>query len=167
MNFQFREIQTEEDITLAYQLYRSNAEYFQLVSGKAPARQDVLDDKSACPLDVNPAQKKYGMYLAGESGDPVAVVDVLEGFPDPETYYIGLFLIDGSRHRTGLGRALYEQLEADARMGGFQRMRLGVVDTNHKARAFWKAMGFTWIKTVESTLHEDSGWTVEIMEKNR
>lgn len=166
MIFQFREIQTEEEIALAYQIYRSNTEYFQLVSGKAPTRQDVLNDKSACPPGVSPTQKKYGMYLAEESGDPVAVVDVLEGFSNPETYYIGLFLVDGSRQRTGLGTALYEQLEAHARECGFQRMRLGVVNTNHKARAFWKAMGFAWVKTVESTLHEGSGWTVEIMEKN-
>ncbi|MBP3701622.1 MAG: GNAT family N-acetyltransferase [Lachnospiraceae bacterium] len=164
MTFTFQEIQTKEDITLAYELYRSNTAYFQLVSGKSPTRQDVMDDRDACPPGVFPTQKKYGMYLL--DGIPVAIVDVLEGFPDPEVYYIGLFLIDGKHHREGLGRALYEQMEAEARVQGFRRMRLGVVDTNHRARSFWQAMDFSWVKTVESTLHEGSRWTVEIMEKN-
>ena len=119
----------------------------------------------ACPPGLSPLKKKYGMYLI-EKGTAIAVTDILEGFPQPEVYYIGLFLIDGKRHREGLGRAIYQEMERQAREHGFQKMRLGVVDTNHKARAFWQTMGFAWVKTVESTLHEGSGWIVEIMEKN-
>ncbi len=189
MYFTFCEIKTELDVDRAYRIYRSNEEYFQLVSGKAPSRPDVLNDRDACPPDVPLGQKKYGMYLLAaykggradsrmgaehrshgdndnSSYEPIAVVDVLEGFPDEKTYYIGLFLIDGTCHRRGLGKALYKQMESEAKLRGFERIRLGVVDTNHGARAFWKAMGFVWVKTVDSTLHEGSGWTVEIMEKN-
>lgn len=95
----------------------------------------------------------------------VAVVDILEGYPDEDAVYMGLFMIDGKRHRIGYGRKLMQQLEENIRQKGFKRIRLGVVEGNQKAMAFWLSLDFKEVKTIISTIKPETNWTVHVMEK--
>ena len=98
-------------------------------------------------------------------GVPVAVLDLLAGFPRADTLHIGLLLVDGTRRRQGIGKLLVTALARQAEAEGFRRLRLGVVAGNCGGRAFWTAMGFHTVDTVESCPAPDRRWTVEIMER--
>ena len=85
---------------------------------------------------------KYGIGL-WDGDSLVAFTDVLLGYPAPIPAYIGLLVVRGGRHGSGLGRVLHEtvlSLGADARA---DRLRLGIVATNAVgAEPFWRALGY-------------------------
>ena len=51
----------------------------------------------------------YGVYLDGQM---IGCADVVRGYPDPSTAFIGLLLISEDSKRRGCGTAAYEALEA-------------------------------------------------------
>lgn len=158
-----REIRSAEDMAAAYGIYRSNPDYFRLTAGRLPELADVAADREALPEGLDPGQKRFLLYCL--DGVPVAVLDLLAGFPRADTLHIGLLLVDGTRRRQGIGKLLVTALARQAEAEGFRRLRLGVVAGNCGGRAFWTAMGFHTVDTVESCPAPDRRWTVEIMER--
>lgn len=75
---------------------------------------------------------------------PVGCVDLIRGYPDNETAWIGLLLIDERLHGQGLGRAAYEKTERQIRSWSeIRRIGISVVKTNDVAIPFWQKMGFS------------------------
>lgn len=161
--FEYKKIETNEDILQAYEIYRSNARYFYLVAGRLPELQDVGDDRVELPELVPESSKHFGIY--SDKGSSVAVVDILEGYPEPDILYIGFFMIDGKLHRKGIGRELYDQIQEKAVMLGYRRVRLGVVEGNSHGMDFWKAMGFAEVDFVKTRSPYGQTWQVHVMEK--
>jgi ribosomal protein S18 acetylase RimI-like enzyme len=78
-------------------------------------------------------------------GELVGILDLLLRYPDDETLYIGLLLIDRGRQAQGIGTAAYQALERELlpRWPWVRRLRLSVVRTNDQVLGFWRRMGFT------------------------
>ena len=57
-----------------------------------------------------------------------------------------LFAVEGSHQRRGLGRALIEWLEIEARTAGVMTIYLEVRATNTKARAFYRSLGYVDVR---------------------
>lgn len=161
--FEYRQIETNQDILQAYEIYRTNGKYFRLVVGKDPELQDIGNDRAALPERVSREKKHYGLYW--KDGRAVAVLDATEGFPEPDTLYIGFLMVNGNIHRKGIGRTLYEQIEEKAIQMGYSRIHAGVEQRNEKGRAFWIAMGFREVKSVETKSPYGTDWLVHVMEK--
>lgn len=160
-HYRYQEVQEERQIRQAYEIYRGNRKYFKLVSGSSPKPETVQEDRQAVPEGFDPQRKKYGLYLAGDT--PVAVLDVLEGFPQEDTYLIGLFMVDVDLQGKGIGQVLYRQVEVQAKRDGYRRMRLGVIEGNDRAYQFWKHMGFEQVKVSEDT---ERSRNIYVMEKS-
>jgi L-amino acid N-acyltransferase YncA len=59
------------------------------------------------------------------------------------------FMVDAASQRRGVGRALGTHVIAAARAGGFRSMQFNaVVETNVRAVALWRSLGFDIIGTV-------------------
>lgn len=86
-----------EMVNIAYSIYHSNPEYFQIVSGKTPTREDLIKDIEQTPPNINSNQKKYCLLFVNES--PIGILDYVENYPDKSIVYIGLFMIDGTMHQ--------------------------------------------------------------------
>lgn len=69
------------------------------------------------------------------------------------------FVVDPSAAGRGIGRALAERVIADARAAGFQAMQFNaVVQTNARAIALWRSLGFDVLATVPDAFdHPDHG----------
>ena len=81
-----------------------------------------------------------------EDGRIVAIADLLKRHPVDGSLWLGLFVVDGTLHGTGLAQTLYEQLEEEY-MHSYQKMfRLGVLPNNLRARRFWERNGYVYEK---------------------
>lgn len=135
----------EKTQTQVLEIYQTNEKYFQLVAGKAPVMQDVLDDMMSLPPGIDMDKKHFEVYSDDQSC--FGLVDWYVGYPEKNICYIGLFMIHGNRQRERLGYRLYQQLEWQALDAGCKRMRLGVVEGNETGMAFWKSCGFQVVET--------------------
>lgn len=144
-------------------IYKSNRHYFNLCGTENISLATVEEDLEAFPEGVDEENKNFIVYY--DEDGPIAVLDLIKYFPDPDTFYIGLLLIDGKVHRRGYGTSLYRQIENEMMEAGFNRGRLGVLANNLKALSFWDKMGYREIKKLVSTIRPEKNWTVHVMEK--
>ena len=129
----------EADAEAILALYRSNPQYFAAMNSDAEI-EGVRSDLVALPDGKGPEDKHYlGLY----DGDRLAaVIDLIERYPDAQTIFIGLFMVDAAWQGQGLGsRIVRECLNGFAREG-YARVRLGYVEGNAQSEAFWKKNGF-------------------------
>lgn len=80
-----------------------------------------------------------GYFLNGEL---IGLVDILQHYPKPNTWVIGLMLIEASKRRQGIGRMVFQQTEAYLLDNEAKVARLGVLEDNIFGKSFWKANGF-------------------------
>jgi len=117
-------------------LFENNPDYFQACEGAKAWPGCAKEELAKRPPDF-PLEKKrcYGVELEGEL---IGFVDMLLGFPNPETVYLGLLLIDKKYRGQALGSAVFHQIEKNLT---HKKIRIAVVE-NYSAIHFWKKMGF-------------------------
>ncbi len=130
---------TEADIPDILNLYSGNTEYFKHCP-PSPTRETVKEDLVALPPEKEAADK----YFIGIFDDNflVAVMDLIDRYPDDRTAFIGLFMVSKSRQREGIGTYIIKTLSQRLRTEGYVRIRLGYVKTNLSAQSFWLKQGF-------------------------
>ncbi len=149
---------TAEDADAILKLYEGNPQYFEAMHSPA-TRESVLDDLTALPQGKTAEDKFFLGFYDGNA--LVAVMDWIDGYPDKRTAFIGLFMVDAAYQGRGVGSAIVrDYLDRFARLG-FERVRLGYVETNPQSEAFWKKNGFA--PTGERS--ERGGYAVILAEK--
>ncbi|MFM5354413.1 GNAT family N-acetyltransferase [Aeromonas dhakensis] len=134
------------------QLQASDAPALQRLFELAPAYQAAISHAplcaqaaeealTACPPTLPfSAKRVIGCWEAGEL---TAVLDLLRGYPEPTTAYLGLLLVGELWQGAGRGQALYLHACTLARAWGATRLRLSVIASNEVALSFWQRRGFT------------------------
>ena len=138
---------TDDAVTRAelQRVHDESADFLQLISGLAPGADDVEGFfKNLPPGKAYEDKFSLGIYAAERDGERlIGCADLVRGFPDPATAYIGLLLLEPAARGHGLGAEAFAALEAQVRSwSGMHSMRLGVVATTPVAQAFWTRMGF-------------------------
>ncbi|MFB6451277.1 GNAT family N-acetyltransferase [Bradyrhizobium tunisiense] len=109
-------------------------------------------------------ESKY-TFVVRLKGEDVGLVDVIRGYPEASTSFIGLLAIIETHQRRGIGRAAFRAVERFARNRlGACKLRLAVVATN-PVMGFWRAMGFHETDEVRPYNDERISSTVHPMEK--
>ncbi len=93
-------ILTEKDIPSILSLYESNPLYFQHCPPE-PNFATVKEDMLCLPEGKAKADKFFVGFWNGS--DLVAVMDFVYAYPDEETVFIGLFMVDQAYQRKGIG----------------------------------------------------------------
>lgn len=130
---------TEADIPDILNLYSGNTEYFKHCP-PSPTRETVKEDLVALPPEKEAADK----YFIGIFDDNclVAVMDLIDRYPDNQTAFIGLLMVSKSYQRKGIGTYITKALSQTLGADGYSRIKLGYVKTNLSARSFWLKQGF-------------------------
>ena len=131
-------ILTEKDIPSILSLYESNPLYFQYCPPK-PNLASVKEDILRLPEGKAKADKFYVGFWNGS--DLVAVMDFVYAYPDEETVFIGLFMVDQAYQRKGIGSQIVTEVLAYFTKN-FRKARLAYVKVNPQSRHFWEKQGF-------------------------
>lgn len=71
---------------------------------------------------------------------------MLEGYPESESLYIGLFLIDKEYQYKSIGTKIMNGVIDEAFYSGYKKIKLSVQDNNSSGYPFWKKLGFKSVK---------------------
>lgn len=130
---------TEADVPYILDLYLGNPEYFRH-GLPTPSRETVKEDLVALPPAKEPADKYFIGIFDGHF--LVAVIDLIDRYPDNRTAFIGLFMVSKSCQGKGIGTYIAKALSQALGAAGYTRIRLGYIKTNLSARSFWLKQGF-------------------------
>lgn len=133
---------TTDEVALA-PAFASNLDYFR-------SSGEVADDADSVPssvvreyLDEELARPQSRCLVVRDpAGVAVGTVSMVVPHPREPYPWIGLLLIDGSRHGEGLGTAAADAVERLLSGEGWAEVRIGVLDTNPSALAFWTRRGY-------------------------
>ena len=130
---------TEADVSDILDLYSGNAEYFKHCP-PSPSRETVKEDMVALPPKKETADKYFiGIF---DGNRLVAVMDLIDKYPDERTVFIGLLMVSKSCQRKGIGTYIVKSLSQTLGAKGYSHIRLGYVKNNLSARSFWLKQGF-------------------------
>ena len=111
-------------------------------TGAHPAASAAQSMITALPPNKT-YQDKF-VFIAYCEEVPVGCIDLVRGYPDASTAWIGLLLINENLHRYGLGRLSYKKIEEQIRLWPeITNIMLSVVAKNSVAIPFWQKMGFS------------------------
>jgi GNAT superfamily N-acetyltransferase len=122
------------------------------------------------PRDVS-EERARAMWMLEPPGRTVVAVDAdgsIVGTAKMNPNHMGgaahiasaSFMVDPARARRGVGRALGEHVLEWARAAGYRAMQFNaVVETNARAVALWRSLGFEIVATLpEGFLHPTAGY---------
>ncbi|WP_338208054.1 GNAT family N-acetyltransferase [Lactiplantibacillus paraxiangfangensis] len=138
-NFKIRLLTLENQEELLA-LERSNPEYHRYFSPEPLTTEEVQHDLTATPHTVAPEQKQvFGFYLANRL---VAVLDVLNQYPQEQFLFIGLLMVNQAYQRKTVGKVIMTGLMQAAMKSGVVCLQLTRVTTDTGVETFWKKLGF-------------------------
>lgn len=146
---------TAEDAPEILALCAGNRLFYQY-EAPTPTLESVLRDMTLLPPGKSLEDKHYlGCY---DEAGLAAVMDLIDGYPDAETAYLGLFMMEASRQGQGAGTSLLEELCSALPRFGFRELRLCYRKANPQASHFWLKNG---LRPLRELTREDGGIIVE------
>ena len=129
---------------------RENVQYY-LYCQAEPTLEQVLSDLHLAPPGVGPERKHYvGFY---EEGRLVAVMDLVDGYPEDDIAFIGFFMMNAEFQGKGTGSAIIVEVSDYLKSTGIASIRLAIDKENPQSTHFWKKNGFEVINEVDRDGH--------------
>ena len=131
---------TTNDADAIYELCRRNTLYYEY-HPPFVTLESVLEDMTILPPNKTLADKYYVGFWSEEG--LIAVMDVIDGYPQDGIAFIGFFMTDISVQGKGVGSEIISECAAYLKECGFNKMRLGVDRGNPQSSHFWRKNRFT------------------------
>lgn len=129
----------EKDLPEVLSLCKGNPLYYEYCPPKV-SEDEIRADMAALPPGKTFDDKYYvGFY---RDGALAAVMDLVCGYPDGETAWIGFFMTDSKAQGKGVGTEIIADCLRGLRAAGYSKAGLGFVKGNPQAEAFWRKNGF-------------------------
>lgn len=125
---------TMDNLSTYETVFYNNKEYYCLTDGH-PATRELCED-TICGFS------SYNVYSIGISRNEqgISFLSILDGYPDADTLYIGLLLVDGRFKRKSIGTSIIKALFTIATDLKYKDLRLSVQENNISGLNFWKKM---------------------------
>jgi RimJ/RimL family protein N-acetyltransferase len=124
----------EEDIQKVYDLCKSNPLYYQYCPPFVTV-ESIKEDLMALPKGKTLKDKYYVGFYTDKT--LIAVMDIISGYPNSETAFIGFFMMNQHMQGKGVGTAIITEACQYFKKAGFTYARLGFVKGNPQSEAFW------------------------------
>lgn len=147
-SYQVRKLD-ERDIPIILNLLQGNPQYYRYLKTQ-PTAENIAEDLQALPPNKELSDKFFLGFFQGQQ--LVAVLDLILSYPNPQTAFFGLFILDAAEQGKGIGSALISDCAQSLTEFGYQFIRLGFIKGNEQSRCFWRKNGFlpTGIETQTS-----------------
>lgn len=134
---------TDADVPMLYAWMLRNDQYFQYCGGGTTPER-VRQDLTLCPPGTTPEQKYYVGFFDADT--LVAVMDLIDGYPDADTAFIGFFMMNKDLQGQGTGTMIVRDVLAALRALGYTAVRLGIDKENPQSNHFWRKNGFAVLR---------------------
>lgn len=134
-------------------VFYCNNEYYMITDGRAATQSDCIETIEYS-IDGVSENKIHNIGFA-DKGEPVACLFVIEGYPDADTLWIGLFLVHDKYKRKYVGTELIKALILSLKDTNITKIRLSVQDNNSSGLSFWKHIGFSIVDKTECENHNN------------
>lgn len=148
---------TDADAGSILKLCEENTQYY-LYCEAEPSMEQVLNDLHITPPGVDQKDKYYIGFYQGDR--LIAVMDLIDGYPEQDIAFIGFFMMKKDLQGQNLGTALVQEVADYLKSTGKTAIRLAIDKGNPQSTHFWKKNGFCVIKEVDR-----NGWTALVAEK--
>ena len=135
----------KEDAEIIYAMMRENVQFYKYCD-RENTLEDVYNDMEITPPGLSKEDKYYVGYFEGK--ELVAILDLCASFPDKETAFIGLFMMNIDYQGKGIGTTIISELFEYLKKVDFERVRLGIDKDNPQSNNFWEKQGFVPEKEV-------------------
>lgn len=160
---------TAEDAPTVQALLALDPTYFERTESAPMRPDDGLEIILERPPGVPPERKHNFLLEAPAPGasEPaaVALLSLLEGYPDEHTWYLGQLFVAPAARGHGLGTRALEALSSHARARGARALRLAVTTTNAGARRLYDRLGFAFVTRRARTSWAGTAYEVDILER--
>ena len=147
----------DADVDAILELCRGNTQFYEYCEAE-PTREQVLNDLHITPPGMDASSKYFVGFF--RNGTLMAVMDLIDGYPEQETGYIGFFMMDRAYQGCGLGSAIIDEVTEYLHLIGKKRVRLAIDKENPQSTHFWRKNGFKVIREVDR-----NGWTKLVAER--
>lgn len=150
---------TEEDVDEVFDLCRQNTLFYKYCP------PFVTEDSIRCDMKILPPQKSMDdKYYIGfyQKNKLIAVMDLIDGYPDLQIAYIGFFMTDVSVQHKGIGSEIINGLCDYLRRQNYKAVKLGWVEGNDQSEGFWHKNHFIETGVSNST----DGYTVIVAQRS-
>lgn len=130
---------TDGDVDAIYGLCRPNGLFYRY-NPPVVTRESILRDMNVLPPGKTMKDKHYIGFFDGDM--LVAVMDLILGYPDAETAFIGFFMTDVRVQNRGIGSGIFGGCRDEMKALGYAKIRLGVDKGNSQSFNFWTKNGF-------------------------
>lgn len=139
----------DTDIDAIYALCVRNSLYYEYCPPDV-TKESIAKDMLALPPNVDPGQKYYMGFFAEDR--LVAVLDLIDDYPQQDIAYIGFFMVDVAFQHSGIGSEIISTVSEYLCSNGYSSIRLAWVKGNPQAEHFWKKNGFMPIKETSASV---------------
>ncbi len=153
------------DLRALQALFERSTDYFELVTGAPPRRDEAAQAYVAGP----PTKQVHDKRIIGVFGSEqalVGVIDALTDWPHPATWSMGILLIDPAHRRQGLGTAALHAYEQWAKTCGARKLRTAVVAHHDSGIRFLERAGYRLDGQLEKYEHVAQQPTVLFLSKD-
>jgi len=150
---------------LLQEFFEENPLYFLSVHGM-PAQAGEAHEEIYGDLPVGwEFNHKYVFGYQDTTGKLAGMGNVVSDLLAKGVWHVGTFIVATDRHGTGDAQKLYASVEAWCRDCGARWMRLGVVEGNARAEAFWERSGYLQVARREGIVMGQRTNTIRVMAK--
>ena len=147
----------DSDVDSILNFCQKNTQFYEYCEAE-PTREQVLNDLHITPPGIGLSDKYYIGFYQKET--LIAVMDLIDGYPEPEIAFIGFFMMNKDLQGLGVGTAIIQETAAYLKTARKKAIRLAIDKGNPQSTHFWKKNGFIVIKEVDR-----NGWTALVAEK--
>lgn len=147
----------EADADGVLALCRENTQFYEYCQAE-PTREQVLNDMRLLPPGIGPEDKHY--FGFHEDDQLVAVMDLVDGYPEADIAFIGFFMMRRSMQGRGEGSAIVREVAEALKAQGKAAIRLAIDKGNPQSTHFWRKNGFEVLFEVDR-----NGWTALVAER--
>ena len=140
----------ESDIDEIFDLCKKNKLFYKYCEANI-SKDQIKQDLNITPEGFDIKNKYYlGFY---DKEKLIAVMDLLDGYPDSESVFIGFFMMNIDYQGKQIGSFIIEELVEYLRKINIKQIHLGIDKDNPQSNNFWKKNGFRIIKQIKRNNH--------------